>query len=105
MFMETEVMFFGGLFTAYALYRMYYTLGFQEGSQEMTLLIGTINTVVLFMSCLTMSLAIHAISKGKQARCYWLLLVTAVIGRLFLALKFPRIIFALRRTSSSWNLV
>jgi cytochrome c oxidase subunit 3 len=88
MFMGTEVMFFGGLFTAYAIYRMYYTLGFQEGSQEMTLLIGTINTVVLFTSCLTMSLAIHAISKGKQARCYWLLLLTAVIGLLFLALKF-----------------
>ncbi|MGH9608335.1 MAG: cytochrome c oxidase subunit 3 [Bryobacteraceae bacterium] len=87
-FMATEVMFFGGLFVAFAVYRMYYTAGFLEGSREMTLVIGSINTGVLFTSCLTMSLAIHAISIGKQARCYWLLILTAVIGLLFLALKF-----------------
>lgn len=87
-FMATEVMFFGGLFAAYAIYRMYYTLGFREGSQEMTLMIGTINTAVLFTSCLTMSLAIHAISKDKQSRSYWLLILTALLGLLFLALKF-----------------
>lgn len=87
-FMATEVMFFGGLFTAFAVYRMYYTAGFLEGSREMTLAIGSINTGVLFTSCLTMSLAIHAISIGKQVRCYWMLILTAVIGLLFLALKF-----------------
>lgn len=87
-FLGTEVMFFGGLFAAFAVYRMYYTAGFLEGSREMTLVIGSINTGVLFTSCLTMSLAIHAISIGKQARCYWMLILTAVIGLLFVALKF-----------------
>ena len=88
MFLATEVMFFGALFTAFAVYRMYYTEGFLEGSREMTRTIGAVNTAVLFTSSLTLSLAIHAISKGKQVRTYVLLLVTVLIGMLFLGLKF-----------------
>ena len=88
LFLATEVMFFGGLFTAFAVYRMYYTQGFLEGSREMTLVIGTVNTAVLFTSCLTMSLAIRAIADGRQFRTYVLLLVTAGIGLVFVALKF-----------------
>ena len=87
-FLATEVMLFGALFTGYAVYRMYYTQGFLEGSREMTLVIGTVNTAVLFTSCLTMSLAIRAIAEGRQYRTYILLLVTAGIGLVFLALKF-----------------
>ena len=87
-FLATEVMFFGALFAAYAVYRMYYTVGFQEGSRGMTLIIGSVNTAVLLTSSFTMSLAIHAISKGKQARTYILLLLTASLGLLFLSLKF-----------------
>ncbi len=87
-FLATEVMFFGGLFAGYAAYRMYYTQGFLEGSRDMTLLIGSVNTAVLFTSCLTMSLAVKSISQGKQARTYWLLITTAAIGMVFLALKF-----------------
>ncbi len=87
-FLATEVMFFGGLFTACSVYRMYYTLGFLEGSRDMTLVIGTVNSAVLFTSCLTMSLALRAISEGKQFRTYVLLLTTAGIGLVFVALKF-----------------
>ena len=87
-FLATEVMFFGALFAAFAVYRMYYTQGFLEGSHGMTLAIGSINTAVLFTSSLTMSLAIHSISENKQSRAYWLLLTTAFIGLVFLALKF-----------------
>lgn len=87
-FLATEVMFFGGLFASFAIYRMYYTQGFLEGSHGMTLMIGSINTAVLFTSSLTMSLAIHSISNGKQVRTYWLLLLTIFLGILFLSLKF-----------------
>lgn len=87
-FLATEVLFFGALFTAYAVYRMYYTQGFLEGSREMTLTIGSVNTAVLFTSSLTMSLAIHAISEDKQLRAYGLLILTAVIGLIFIGLKF-----------------
>lgn len=87
-FLATEVMFFGGLFASFAIYRMYYTQGFLEGSHGMTLMIGSINTAVLFTSSLMMSLAIHSISQNKQARTYMLLIVTACLGLVFLALKF-----------------
>jgi cytochrome c oxidase subunit III len=87
-FLATEVLFFGALFVGYGAYRMYYTQGFLEGSREMTLTIGAINTAVLFTSCLTMSLAVRSISQGKQLRAYALLLTTAAIGLIFIALKF-----------------
>lgn len=86
-FLATEVMFFGGLFAAFAIYRMYYAQGFLEGSHGMTLLIGSVNTAVLFTSSLTMSLAIASISRGKQVQTYILLVTTALIGVLFLVLK------------------
>jgi cytochrome c oxidase subunit 3 len=87
-FLATEVLFFGGLFVGFAVYRMYYTQGFLEGSREMTLTIGAVNTAVLITSSFTMSLAVHGISEGKQVRTYILLLTTAFIGMVFLALKF-----------------
>lgn len=87
-FLATEVLFFGALFAAFAIYRMYYTQGFLEGSRGMTLGIGTVNTAILIASTLTMSLAIQAIGQGRQMRTYVLLLVTAAIGMIFLALKF-----------------
>jgi len=87
-FLATEVMLFGGLFTGFAAYRMYYTQGFLEGSREMTLTIGAVNSAVLLTSSLTMSLAIRSIAQGKQFRTYVLLLITALIGMVFLALKF-----------------
>lgn len=87
-FLATEVMFFGGLFTAFAVYRMYYTRGFDEGSADMNILLGAINTAVLLTSSLTMALSIYNAAAGKLFRTYWLLLLTALIGLGFLAIKF-----------------
>lgn len=87
-FLATEVMFFGGLFASYAVYRMYYTQAFLEGAREMTLVIGTVNTAVLMTSSFTMNMAIESIAKNKQNRTYWLLILTAVIGLIFIGLKF-----------------
>jgi len=87
-FLATEVMLFGGLFTAFAVYRMYYTRGFDQGSAEMSILLGSINTAVLLTSSLTMALAIYSAAAGRLLRTYGLLLLTAVIGIAFLAIKF-----------------
>ena len=87
-FLATEVMFFGGLFAGFAVYRMYYTQGFTEGSAEMEILLGAINTAVLITSSLTMALSVYSISVGKQLQTYLLLFATAVIGLVFLAIKF-----------------
>ncbi len=87
-FLATEVMFFGGLFTAFSVYRLSYTRGFNEGSADMNILLGAINTAVLITSSLTMALAIRSAALGKQVRTYLLLLATAFIGIVFLAIKF-----------------
>jgi cytochrome c oxidase subunit 3 len=87
-FLATEVMFFGGLFTAFAVYRMYNTRGFNEGSADMNILLGSINTAVLITSSLTMALSIHSAAVGKTVRTYLFLLATAIIGLGFIAIKF-----------------
>jgi cytochrome c oxidase subunit 3 len=87
-FLVTEVMFFGGLFAGFAIYRMYYTQGFIEGSSEMDLLLGAINTAVLISSSLTMALSVYNSSIGKQFQTYLCLLATAALGIMFLAIKF-----------------
>ena len=87
-FLATEVMFFGGLFAGFAIYRMYYTQGFSEGSAEMEVVLGAINTAVLITSSLTMAFSVYNISIGKQFRTYMCLLGTAFFGLVFLAIKF-----------------
>jgi cytochrome c oxidase subunit 3 len=87
-FLATEVMFFGGLFAGFAVYRMYYTAGFTEGSAEMEIVLGAVNTAVLITSSLTMALSVYSISIGRQFRTYLFLLATALLGLVFLAIKF-----------------
>ncbi len=87
-FLVTEVMFFGGLFAAYALYRIWYPEAWSEGSLELDIMLGGINTVVLIGSSLTMAFAVRAAQTGKQrATVNWLLL-TMALGLTFLVIKF-----------------
>jgi cytochrome c oxidase subunit III len=65
-FLATEVLFFGGLFMAYLLYRHTYAAGFAAGSKETNLLFGTLNTVILLTSSLTMALAVHAAQASQR---------------------------------------
>lgn len=87
-FIITEAMLFGGMFTAYAVYYMRDPQGFIKGSGEMEYLIGAVNTAILICSGLTMTLAIYFAGRGKEMRCALLLLSTMLIGGIFLALKF-----------------
>ncbi len=87
-FLATEVMFFGGLFTAFSVYRMYNTHAFNEGSADMNILLGSINTAVLITSSLTMALSIRSAAMGKSFRTFWFLIATAIIGLVFLGIKF-----------------
>ena len=52
-FLATEVLIFGGMFTAYTVYRMQYTAAFEAASRHLNLWIGGINTLVLLTSSLT----------------------------------------------------
>jgi cytochrome c oxidase subunit III len=87
-FIIQEVMFFGGLLMAYFLYRVWYHAAWVEGSQELDILLGGINTVVLIGSSLTMALAVRSAQVGsKKGTVNWLLL-TMLLGTVFLVIKF-----------------
>lgn len=86
-FLVTEIMFFGGLFTGYAVYRAVYPAAFAEGSQHLDILLGGINTAALIGSSLTMALAVHRAQVGERSGLVWFLLLTIVLGLVFLGIK------------------
>jgi len=87
MFLLTEIMFFGGLFTAYLVYRASYYQAFVEGSQKMNIWLGATNTAVLICSSLTMALGVRAAQTGKRKLMIWLLIFTILFGLGFLFIK------------------
>jgi cytochrome c oxidase subunit III len=87
-FLVTEVMFFGGLFMAYMLYRIWYPVAWSHGSEELDIVLGGFNTVVLILSSLTMALAVRAAQTGFQKATVNWLIVTMLLGLVFLVVKF-----------------
>lgn len=85
-FLATEILFFGGLFGAYTVYRHAYFAAFVAGSKELDITLGTINTLVLICSSLTMALAVNAAQTGKKSLA-WLLIATMLLGAVFLGIK------------------
>jgi cytochrome c oxidase subunit 3 len=86
-FLGTEVLFFGGLFLTYAVYRASYGDAFAFASHELDVTLGTINTAVLITSSLTMALAVHAAQMGQRKLLMTLLLATMALGVVFLGIK------------------
>jgi cytochrome c oxidase subunit 3 len=86
-FLVTEVLFFGGLFLMYAVYRWSYPESFIAGSRSLNVTLGTINTAVLILSSLTMALAVRAAQLGKGRACASLLVATILLGGVFLGIK------------------
>jgi len=86
-FLVTEVMFFGGLFTGYTVYRSLYPEGFRLASLHLDVTLGTTNTVVLIGSSLTMALAIRAAQSGNWRQQVPYLAATMLLGTVFLVIK------------------
>lgn len=86
-FLGTEVMFFGGLFTAYAVYRYLYPAAFAEASSHTDLLLGGINTAVLLTSSLMMALGVRAAQLGQRKALVMFLVLTLLMGAAFLGIK------------------
>lgn len=86
-FLITEIMFFGGLFTGYTVYRHAYPEGFADASRHLGVLLGAINTGVLICSSLTMALAVHAAQVGRRKALVGFLLLTMLLGWVFLGIK------------------
>jgi cytochrome c oxidase subunit 3 len=86
-FLVTEVLFFGGMFTAYVVYRAQYTRAFEGASNLLDLRLGAFNTAVLILSSLTMALAVWAAQQGRKNLIITFLLATMLLGGVFLGVK------------------
>ena len=87
LFLFTEVLLFGTLFIAYAMYLNVHHWWFMAGSAELDKVMGAINTVILLTSSLSMALAIGALERGKKWLSLTLLGVTLAFSLGFLAIK------------------
>jgi cytochrome c oxidase subunit 3 len=86
-FLATELMVFGGLFTAYAVYRAVYPDAFAAGSRQLNVWYAGVNTLVLLTSSLTMALAVWAAQVGRRQMLAGCLALTALLGSAFLVIK------------------
>jgi cytochrome c oxidase subunit III len=87
LFLLTEIMFFGGLFCAYLIYRGWYYPAFVAGSHQLSIGLGAFNTAVLICSSFTMAMAVHASEmRWRKALVGWLL-GTIFLGCVFLGVK------------------
>jgi len=86
-FLATEVLFFGGMFAAYLVYRSLFTSAFVGASNLLDIRLGTINTAVLILSSLTMAMAVWAASKGRKNLIVLFLVLTIALGCVFLGIK------------------
>lgn len=86
-FLLTEVLFFGGLFMAYLLYRVWYFDAFAEASRDLDIQLGTFNTVVLIGSSLTMALGVRAAQTDERKKTVFWLVATIILGLVFLVVK------------------
>src|SRR5205085_8144743 len=87
LFLVTEVLFFGGLFLAYTVYRWAFSESFIAASRTLDVKLGTINTAVLIGSSLTMALAVRAAQLGRGRLCTLFLGATIALGGVFLGIK------------------
>jgi len=86
-FLVTEMMFFGGMFLAYTLYRYEYPQAFATASNHLDIRLGAINTIVLIFSSFTMAMAVFYTQVGKRRNSIVCLLLTIVLGSTFLGIK------------------
>jgi cytochrome c oxidase subunit 3 len=86
-FLASEILFFGGLFASYTIYRSTHGSAFGDACQKLNAVIGAINTAVLLTSSLTMALAVHAARIGRRPAVQLYLAATLALGSTFLAIK------------------
>ncbi len=86
-FLVTEIMFFGGLFAGYGIYRAAYPAAWREASLQLDMIVGAANTAVLIGSSLTMALAVHAAQTRRRRALLGYLVATMVLGSAFLGVK------------------
>lgn len=87
LFLVQEIMFFGGLFTVYLVFRSKYPMAFAAGSNHLNAFWGGLNTLVLIVSSLTMALTVYYAQKGDRMKQVVLIVLTMIFGATFLGVK------------------
>ncbi len=87
LFIATEILFFGGMFLGYAVYRIHYPQAFAEASRHTLIAFGSVNTAVLLISSTMMAFAVRAARANRRGLLSLLLLFTASLGAAFLVIK------------------
>ena len=87
LFLLTELLLFGGLFIAYAAYRMTHRADFHRAGEELNALLGVANTVVLLTSSFTVALGVHAVRDGREREAPRWIGTTILLALAFLAVK------------------
>jgi len=87
LFLLSEILLFGGMFVLYSVYRYKNPADFHHASEELDVILGTLNTLILLTSSLTMAVSISAIQKGRRKLSAFLLVATMAFGLLFLVNK------------------
>jgi cytochrome c oxidase subunit III len=88
LFLLTEIMFFGGLFFAYLLYRNWYYDAFVPASNYLSVTLGGINTAILITSGFFMALAVWAAEVRKKQFLVIALILTTLFGLAFIGVKY-----------------
>lgn len=87
LFLLTEIMFFGGLFTAYLIYRNWYYPAFVAGSHQLDITLGSFNTLLLISSSFTMAMGVWCAETKRSKGLVWSLIGTLILGVGFLGIK------------------
>jgi len=88
LFIFTELLFFGGLFIVYSVYRFKNPVAFHLAAEELNTSIGTMNTVILLISSMTVAMSITAVQLRQKSRAIFLLSATIILAIIFMINKY-----------------
>jgi cytochrome c oxidase subunit III len=87
-FLFTELFLFGGLFLVYAVFRAKYSNDFHSAAHELNAFIGTLNTVILLVSSMTVAMSVTAVQENKKGLAIFLIFCTLLLAGLFMVNKY-----------------
>ena len=88
LFLFTELILFGGMFIGYAVYRFSHPAEFQLAAKELDSFVGTLNTIILLTSSLTVAMSITSMQEGRKGLTLLLVSMTIVLAGAFLVNKY-----------------
>lgn len=88
LFIFTELLLFGGLFIIYSVYRFRNQDAFHMAAEELNRTVGTINTIILLVSSMTIAMSTSALQKKQKGTAILLLEITFMLGLIFLINKY-----------------